>query len=94
MLLNEALGLWRGPALPELADMPFAQAETLRLEELRLLKRRIDADLESSRRSRSELKSSSPSIRWTRGSAAADARAVPLGRQADALRSTGTPAGR
>ena len=34
VLLNEALGLWRGPALPELADMPFAQAETLRLEEL------------------------------------------------------------
>ena len=51
MLLNEALGLWRGPALPELADMPFAQAETLRLEELRLqlLKRRIDADLELGR---------------------------------------------
>ena len=50
-LLNEALGLWRGPALPELADMPFAQAEILRLEELRLQlqKRRIDADLDLGR---------------------------------------------
>jgi DNA-binding SARP family transcriptional activator len=47
--LREALALWRGPALADLAFEPFAQAETARLEELRLaaLERRIDLDLES-----------------------------------------------
>ena len=35
-LLEEALGLWRGPALAEFADRPWAQAEAVRLEELRL----------------------------------------------------------
>ena len=35
-LLREALGLWRGPALAEFADQPWAQAEAARLEELRL----------------------------------------------------------
>jgi DNA-binding SARP family transcriptional activator len=46
-LLRDALGLWRGPALADLAHESFAQAEILRLEELRLvaLERRIDADL-------------------------------------------------
>ena len=46
-LLREALRLWRGPALADLAGESFAQAETLRLEELRLaaVERRIDADL-------------------------------------------------
>jgi DNA-binding SARP family transcriptional activator len=46
-LLRDALALWRGPALADLADEPFAQAEILRLEELRLaaLERRIEADL-------------------------------------------------
>jgi len=34
-LLKRALGLWRGPALGEFADRPFAAAEALRLEELR-----------------------------------------------------------
>jgi predicted ATPase/DNA-binding SARP family transcriptional activator len=34
-LLEEALGLWRGPALAEFADQPWAQAEAARLEELR-----------------------------------------------------------
>lgn len=45
--LREALGLWRGPALADLAYERFAQAEILRLEELRLsvLERRIEADL-------------------------------------------------
>ena len=49
--LREALGLWRGPALADLAFEPFAQAETARLEELRLaaLERRIDLDLEDGR---------------------------------------------
>ena len=33
--LREALGLWHGPALADLAYEPFAQAEIRRLEELR-----------------------------------------------------------
>ena len=46
-LLREALGLWRGPALADLAFEPFAQAAIARLEDLHLLaiERRIDADL-------------------------------------------------
>ena len=45
--LRDALSLWRGPTLPELANEPFAQAEIARLEELRLatLEDRVDADL-------------------------------------------------
>src|SRR5437764_13023778 len=45
--LRAALALWRGPALADLAWEPFAQAEVVRLEELRLaaLEDRIDADL-------------------------------------------------
>jgi predicted ATPase/DNA-binding SARP family transcriptional activator len=35
-LLEEALGLWRGAALAEFADRPWAQAEAARLEERRL----------------------------------------------------------
>ncbi|GAA4503725.1 hypothetical protein GCM10023191_056910 [Actinoallomurus oryzae] len=35
--LAEALGLWRGPAFAEVADEPWAAAETARLNELRLL---------------------------------------------------------
>lgn len=36
-LLAEALGLWRGPAFAEVADEPWAAAETARLNELRLV---------------------------------------------------------
>src|SRR3954470_23177272 len=45
--LTAALGLWRGAALAELADQPFARLETTRLEDLRLsaLEARVDADL-------------------------------------------------
>jgi len=45
--LTEALALWRGPPLPDLAFLPFAQTEIGRLEELRLAvtEDRIDADL-------------------------------------------------
>ncbi len=45
--LTTALGLWRGPALAELSDEPFARPEATRLEELRLsaLEARIEADL-------------------------------------------------
>jgi YVTN family beta-propeller protein len=46
-LLSEALALWRGPALADLAFEPFAQAEAARLDELRVaaLEDRIEADL-------------------------------------------------
>jgi DNA-binding SARP family transcriptional activator len=45
--LREALALWRGPALADLAYEPFARAHAARLEELRFsaLEQRIDADL-------------------------------------------------
>jgi predicted ATPase/DNA-binding SARP family transcriptional activator/Tfp pilus assembly protein PilF len=45
--LREALGLWRGPALSDVADLAFAQADAGRLEEARqvALENRIDADL-------------------------------------------------
>ena len=45
--LHGALDLWRGPALADLADEPFAQPAIARLEELRLaaLEQRIEADL-------------------------------------------------
>ena len=46
-MLREALALWRGSALADLAGEAFAEAEIQRLEELRLgaLERRIEADL-------------------------------------------------
>ena len=45
--LRAALGLWRGPALSDVADLAFAQADAGRLEEARLaaLESRVDADL-------------------------------------------------
>ena len=45
--LAEALSLWRGPALAEFADEPFAQPAARWLEELRLtaLEKRVEADL-------------------------------------------------
>ena len=45
--LREALAEWRGPPLAEFASVPFAPAETARLEEQRLaaLGLRVDADL-------------------------------------------------
>ena len=46
-MLRDALALWRGPALADVAYEPWAQAESARLEELRkvALEERIDADL-------------------------------------------------
>jgi predicted ATPase/DNA-binding SARP family transcriptional activator/class 3 adenylate cyclase len=46
-LLRQALGLWRGPALADLALEPFAYGHIARLEELRFvaLEERIEADL-------------------------------------------------
>jgi DNA-binding SARP family transcriptional activator len=49
--LAEALALWRGPPLADLADEPALVGEVARLEELRLsaLEHRIDAELELGR---------------------------------------------
>jgi DNA-binding SARP family transcriptional activator len=48
---REALGLWRGPPLDDVADEPFAGAEIRRLEELRLaaLELAIEHDLDEGR---------------------------------------------
>ncbi|MDT7713359.1 MAG: hypothetical protein QOG46_2117, partial [Pseudonocardiales bacterium] len=45
--LREALSLWRGPALADVADAPVARAEAARLEEARLaaVEERVEADL-------------------------------------------------
>ena len=50
-LFREALDLWRGRALADVADQAFARADALRLEEARLvtLEERIDADLKLGR---------------------------------------------
>jgi DNA-binding SARP family transcriptional activator/tetratricopeptide (TPR) repeat protein len=50
-LLRQALALWRGPPLGDLAGEPFARAEIARLEEQRLaaLEARIEADLAAGR---------------------------------------------
>jgi predicted ATPase/DNA-binding SARP family transcriptional activator len=47
MALREALDLWRGPALADVADLAFARADASRLEEGRLtaLENRVEADL-------------------------------------------------
>ena len=46
-LLDESLGLWRGPALADLGNLQFTTAEQARLEEERLgvLESRVDAQL-------------------------------------------------
>jgi predicted ATPase/DNA-binding SARP family transcriptional activator len=45
--LREALQLWRGPALSDVAELSFARADAARLEEARLtaLESRVEADL-------------------------------------------------
>ena len=50
-ILREALALWRGPPLADMAFEPFAQAEITRLEEQRLsaLELRVEADLAAGR---------------------------------------------
>ncbi|MFI6477747.1 BTAD domain-containing putative transcriptional regulator [Nonomuraea sp. NPDC050663] len=46
--MEQALSLWRGPALAEFADLPWAASEAARLEELRLMavERRADAGIQ------------------------------------------------
>src|SRR5215210_3358395 len=50
-VLREALELWRGPPLAEVASLPFAPSEIARLEEQRLgaLELRVEADLAAGR---------------------------------------------
>jgi DNA-binding SARP family transcriptional activator len=50
-LLRDALELWRGAPLSDLANEPFAQTEVRRLEEIHVaaLERRVEADLELGR---------------------------------------------
>jgi len=43
--LRTALGLWRGPALSDVADFAFAQADVARLEEARLARWRTGSKL-------------------------------------------------
>jgi DNA-binding SARP family transcriptional activator len=49
--LEEALELWRGPALSDLADIPVVRPIAARLDELRLaaIERRVEADLDCGR---------------------------------------------
>jgi len=51
VLLREALALWRGPALQDFVDEPFAQADIARLEAMRLsaYERRLELDLAGGR---------------------------------------------
>ncbi|MDR2983317.1 MAG: winged helix-turn-helix domain-containing protein, partial [Nocardiopsaceae bacterium] len=44
-ILDDALSLWRGPALAEFADRPFAQPEAVRLDALRVVARERRAEL-------------------------------------------------
>jgi hypothetical protein len=44
-LVDAALAVWRGPALAEFADRPFAQPEAVRLDELRVVARERRAEL-------------------------------------------------
>ncbi|MVU83379.1 AfsR/SARP family transcriptional regulator [Nocardia sp. ET3-3] len=50
-ILGEALGLWRGPALGDVLDAPFAQASATRLDDLRAsaIEDRFEAELRSGR---------------------------------------------
>jgi predicted ATPase/DNA-binding SARP family transcriptional activator len=44
-ILDQGLGLWRGPALAGFAGQPFAQPEAVRLDELRVVARERRAEL-------------------------------------------------
>src|SRR5262245_1922531 len=43
--LEQALGLWRGPALADVGGAPFAEPEAVRLDQLRLLAREDSYDV-------------------------------------------------
>ena len=88
--LREALELWRGPPLAEVASAPFAPAEIARLEEQRLAAAGAARGGGSGRRPPRRADRRAPAAHerapLARAPArSADARAVPSGRQADAL---------
>jgi predicted ATPase/DNA-binding SARP family transcriptional activator len=89
--LREALSLWRGPPLAELASAPFAPAEIARLEEERLtaLELRAEADLAAGRHAElvGELQSLTAEHPWRERLHAQLMLALyRAGRQAEALR--------
>ncbi len=88
--LREALELWRGPPLAELASAPFAPAEIARLEEQHLaaLELRVEADLTAGRHAElvGELARLTSEHPWREGLHAQLMLALyRSGRQADAL---------
>ena len=88
--LREALALWRGPALADVADAPFAAAPAARLDELRLaaLTDRLDAELRLGHAAEAlaELEALGAEHPLRENIAALHVRALyAVGRQADAL---------
>ena len=88
--LREALALWRGPALADVADAPFATAPAARLDELRLaaLTDRLDAELRLGHAAEAlaELEALGAEHPLRENIAALHVRALyAVGRQADAL---------
>ncbi|MEY9934197.1 putative ATPase/DNA-binding SARP family transcriptional activator [Catenulispora sp. GP43] len=88
--LREALALWRGPALADVADAAFATAPAARLDELRLaaLTDRLDAELRLGQAAEAlaELEALSAEHPLRENVAALHVRALyAVGRQADAL---------
>ncbi|MEZ0115589.1 putative ATPase/DNA-binding SARP family transcriptional activator [Catenulispora sp. EB89] len=88
--LREALALWRGPALADVADAAFAVAPAARLDELRLaaLTDRLDAELRLGQAAEAlaELEALSAEHPLRENIAALHVRALyAVGRQADAL---------
>lgn len=88
--LREALSLWHGPALADVADAPFAASRATRLDDLRLaaVRDRIDADLRLGRHGEAapELEALAVEYPLREDLAALLVRALyAAGRQADAL---------
>ena len=98
--LRQALGLWRGGVLADLADYAFTRPEAARLEELRLaaVEARIDADLALGLARRADRRAGAAGRRASDAGAAArpaDAGAVPVrpaGRRAGRLPAGPRPA--
>ena len=90
VLVRDALALWRGPALADVASAPFASAEIARLEERRLaaIEVRVEADLAAGRHAEliAELQQLTGEHPWRERLYAHLMRALYRdGRQADAL---------
>ena len=90
-LLDQALMLWRGPALADLDQLPFASAERARLDELRLgaLESRIDARIACGRHNETIAELEALTGEYPLRERFAYQRLIALyraGRQADALR--------